>query len=79
MLDSDGRLCSEYHVRTLNVSSYCQPRPSISKTNSIGLFAYWQSRGLDKSTRQIDASAIFCSHSGPKCGSYGQGMVTLVF
>jgi hypothetical protein len=31
MLDSDGRPCSEYHVRALNVSSYCQPRPSISK------------------------------------------------
>lgn len=31
MLDSDGRSCSEYHISTLNVSSYCQPRPSISK------------------------------------------------
>jgi hypothetical protein len=48
------------------------PRPFDQQTNSIG-YRHWFNKphDLDKSTRQIDASAILYPNNGPKRGSYG--------
>src|SRR3954471_3607673 len=81
LLNSAGRPCSRYHVRTLNTSGYCQSRPSISKSIQLACLPIdtsSQNARARQSTRQIDSSMIFCPHNDPKRGSLHECMVTLV-